>query len=287
MTAPDAPIGVFDSGVGGVSVLREIRRALPLEPLLYVADSAYAPYGEQSDEVIRTRSTAITEFLIGRSAKAIVVACNTATSFAAETLRARFELPIVAMEPALKPAAQSTKTTVVGVLATTRTLESERFMRLQQAYGTSVRVLVQPCPGLVEGVERGDLSGPDMLALVRRYVEPLVQQEADTLVLGCTHYPFLIPIIREVAGPTVKVIDPAPAVARELRRRLALAGLLQEGDSPGREHFWTSGDPAQVIPVMTRLWGKPVEVRQLPVGARGSERTRPTPDSGTDPCRCG
>lgn len=260
----DAPIGVFDSGVGGLSVLREIRNVLPGENLLYIADSGFAPYGDRSGEFIRQRATAIVEFCADAGAKAIVVACNTATAVAVDMLRARFALPIVAIEPAVKPAAALTRSGVVGVLATRQTLASASFARLVATYGAGVQILLQPCPGLVELVEKGELAGPSTEALVGRYVAPLVAQDADTLVLGCTHYPFLGPVIRAAAGPGVTLLDPAVAVARELQRRLAADDILARNGSRGVEQFWTSGAPNQVQPVVSRLWGHSVEVFALP-----------------------
>lgn len=258
------PIGVFDSGVGGLSVLREIRRELPDEDLLYVADSGHAPYGDKSREAIEARSIAIVEFLLSRDAKAIVVACNTATGAAVETLRAKFSLPIVAMEPAVKPAAESTKSGVIGVLATTGTLGSSNFARLHQRFGATVDILVQACPGLVELVEAGDLSGGKARALIEKYLMPLLEQQADNIVLGCTHYPFLSPLIQEIAGPAVTIIDPAAAVARELRRRLANAGLLADKGRSGAEQFWTSANPDKARPVISQLWEMDVHVSGLP-----------------------
>lgn len=259
-----APIGVFDSGVGGLSVLREIRAALPHEDLLYVADSGHAPYGDRPGEYILQRTETIVEFFISRGVKAVVVACNTATAVAVQALRARHSLPIVAMEPALKPAAEITKTGVIGILATSRTLASESFSRLAEKHGKGMQVLLQACPGFVEQVEKAELSGPATQALVARYVAPLLQQGADTLVLGCTHYPFLSPMIQSVAGSGVTVLDPSAAVARELRRRLMMSELLTNEVTAGNERFWTSGAPQQVQPVITHLWGKTVEVLPLP-----------------------
>jgi glutamate racemase len=252
-----SPIGVFDSGVGGLSVLREIRRELTGERLAYVADSRFAPYGDRDAGFIEARSDAIVRFLLTKGIKAVVVACNTATGLAVERLRATFRLPIVAIEPAVKPAAALTKSGVVGVLATSATLGSERFSDLVDRHGGSVRVIEQPCPGLAQQVEAGDLAGPGTRALVERYVAPLVEQGADTVVVGCTHYTFLTPLIQEVAGPSVTIVDPAPAVARELRRRLAAADLLAPADPTGRgwEEFWTSGDPVQVGRLIRQLWG--------------------------------
>ncbi len=258
------PIGVFDSGVGGLSVLREIRRELPHEDLLYVADSGHAPYGDKPGETIEARALAIVEFLASRRAKAIVVACNTATGAAVATLRARFALPIVAMEPAVKPAAASTRSGVIGVLATGSTLASENFARLSARFGAGVEILVQPCPGLVEQVEAGDLTGDRTRALLEQYVRPLLERRADTLVLGCTHYPFLAPLIREIAGPSVAIVDPSAAVARELRRRLADGGLLSHETHAGAERFWSSAAPDQAQPLISRLWKDGIEVQSLP-----------------------
>ena len=266
MTAAN-PIGVFDSGVGGLSVLREIRRELPGEDLLYVADSGYAPYGDKPAQLIEARSIAITEFLVSQRAKAIVVACNTATGAAIEMLRTRFPLPIVAMEPAVKPAAANTKSGVIGVLATGNTLASENFERLHTRFGIGIEILVQACPGLVEQVEAGDLSGDQTRALLEQYVLPLLERQADTLVLGCTHYPFLAPLIRTIAGPSVAIIDPSAAIARELRRRLADVGLLSHEPCAGTERFWSSAMPDKVQPVISQLWRAGIEVWSLPDAA--------------------
>jgi len=259
------PIGVFDSGVGGLSVLRDIRNELPGEDLLYVADSAHAPYGEKSPEFIQARALAITEFLLEQQAKAIVVACNTATSAAAAILRARFSVPIIAMEPAVKPAALSTQTGVVGVLATRGTLSSDNFAKLTSRFGEHAEILVQPCPGLVEQIEAGDLSGEKTKALLAQYLQPLLQRHADTIVLGCTHYPFLVPLIQEIAGSKVTIIDPAPAVARELHRRLAGSSLLSPKVDGGRQHFWTSAAVDKTGPIIAQLWGAKIKVQSLPV----------------------
>ena len=258
------PIGVFDSGVGGLSVLREIRRELPAEDLLYVADSAFAPYGDRPQDFIEQRAAAVVGWLKQRGAKAVVVACNTVTGVAVDALRAQFPLPIIAIEPAIKPAAAETKSGVVGVLATTQTLASPRFERLVTRYGANVQVLEQPCPGLVEQVEKGDLSSDETVQLVGRYVRSLTERGADTLVIGCTHYPFLSQLIQDAAGPTVLLIDPALAVAREVRRRLAFAGLLVAEDRQGRDEFWTSGRPEDVRPIIAQLWQRDVQVQALP-----------------------
>ena len=267
MNEAENPIGVFDSGVGGLSVLQEIRRALPEEDLIYVADSKYAPYGEQSERTIEQRSIAIAEFLVGESAKAIVVACNTATGVAIDTLRSRFAVPVVGIEPAVKPATLKTKSGVIGVLATRQTLASAKFSRLVAAYGADVQVISQPCPGLVEQVEQGDLSSDATRTLVEACVVPLLAKGADTLVLGCTHYPFLTPVIRTVAGPSVAILDPSVAVASELRRRLQMNELLSRRAQPGRDRFWTSGSLATAHAAIAQLWTNDVEVNGLPTSS--------------------
>lgn len=260
----NAPIGVFDSGVGGLSVLREIRRVLPGEQLLYVADSGHAPYGDRSSEFIQQRSADVVAFLSGAGAKAVLVACNTATAVAAHTLRSRFAFPIIAMEPAVKPAAAITKSGVIGILATSQTIASEKFARLVELHGRNVRVLPQACPGLVERVEKGELDHPDTETLIARYLAPLLDQGADTLVLGCTHYPFISAAIGRAAGPAVTLVDPAIAVARELQRRLTAGALLSAEGSAGAEQFWTSGSSTDAQRVIGQLWGRSVEVHVLP-----------------------
>ncbi len=258
------PIGVFDSGVGGLSVLRDIRKELCNEDLLYVADSNHAPYGDKEAEYIETRSVAIAQFLVDQPVKAIVVACNTATSAAVAQLRARFNVPIVAMEPAVKPAVEKTKSGVIGVLATCRTVSSDNFLNLLTRFGDNADIVVQPCPGLVEQVEAGDLSSDMTRSLLEKFVFPLLEKGADTLVLGCTHYPFLAPLIRSMAGIEVTLIDPGEAIARELRRRLETIGQLSHRERLGTEQFWTSGSPKNAKELISQLWETDVEVGRLP-----------------------
>jgi glutamate racemase len=261
--SPDSPIGVFDSGVGGLTVLREIRRELPAEHLLYVADSAHAPYGDKSRDRIEERSVAITEFLIGQGAKAIVIACNTATGAAAAALRGRFDLPIVAMEPAIKPAVGLTRSGVVGVLATSQTLASDKFETLRGRFDGHARVLVQPCPGLVERIEAGEHDGDSARALIADYVRPLIAQGADILVLGCTHYPLARVQIQDIAGPGVTITDAGAAVARQLRVRLEQCHGLSTRDETGTERFWSSGQPDTARAMIGTIWGRTVEVGPL------------------------
>ena len=249
------PVGVFDSGVGGLSVLQALRRELPNEHFMYVGDSGCAPYGDRSPQFVIDRAHSITEFLVQNGAKAVVIACNTATGVAAEPLRARFDIPIVAIEPAVKPAASRTRSRVVGVLATSGTLSSPNVSKLLASYGSDVEFVIQPCPGLADRVENGELASDATRALVKRYVAPVVGKGADVIVLGCTHYPFLRALIQEEAGPGVDIIDPAAPVARELRRRLESAGLLNGGPDPGTERFWTTGALEVVAPIVRQLWG--------------------------------
>jgi glutamate racemase len=259
----ERPVGVFDSGVGGLSVLRAIGQELPEEDVLYVGDSGFAPYGDKPGDFVRARATAIVEFLVNEGAKAVVVACNTATAVAVEHLRARFQVPIVAIEPAVKPAAARTRSGVVGVLATAGTVASPNLSKLVNDYGVDVRFLVQPCPGLADQVERGEFTSARTRSLVEQYVRPLTQQGADILVLGCTHYPFLSEVIQEIAGPNVELIDPADAVARELRRRLEKSNLLAGRGRQGHRRFWTTGAREQTGAVTSQLLGESVAVEQL------------------------
>jgi len=261
----DAPIGVFDSGVGGLTVLAEIRRLLPGEHLLYVADSGFAPYGERPTAVIRARAEQITDFLLAQGAKAIVIACNTATGVAAAHLRTRHALPIIAMEPAVKPAAACTRSGVIGVLATSGTLRSDKFEALRGRFHGAVEVLTQPCPGLVELIEAGDFHANALRALLADLVRPLIDRGADTLVLGCTHYPLVRGLIADIAGPAVRITDAGAAVARQVQHRLGAAGLLRTGNGPCRARFWTSADPPQqAAALIHRLWGADATVAALP-----------------------
>ncbi|TSE19058.1 Glutamate racemase [Tepidimonas alkaliphilus] len=266
-SAAIAPVGVFDSGIGGLSVLRAVHGLLPAERLLYLADSAHAPYGDKPIAFVQVRAEHALERLRAHGCKAAVVACNTVTGLSIEALRARHPgWPIVAIEPAVKPAAQRTRRGVVGVLATRNTVASPGLARLIERHAAGVRVLARACPGWVERVERGELDGPATEAAVAEHVHPLVQAGADVLVLGCTHYPFLRPVIERVAGPGVEVLDPAPAVARELQRRLQALNLLAPpGPAASDLALLTSGDPAAVGAVALRLLGDALRVQAQPL----------------------
>jgi len=254
----EAPIAVFDSGVGGLSVLAEIQRLLPHESLLYFADCGHIPYGEKSPEFIRQRCKVMAGFFREQGAKALVIACNTATVAAVADLRRDFpEWPIVGMEPAVKPAAAATRSGVVGVLATTGTLQSAKFAALLDRFATDVRVITQPCPGLVELIESGDLHSAELRALLQHYVEPLLANGCDTIILGCTHYPFLKPMLKTMIPDSISLIDTGAAVARQLQRLLAERELLAHGpNQPVR--FWTSADPAsfrKILPLLGQAAG--------------------------------
>ncbi len=247
-------IGVFDSGVGGLSVLAHIRDRLPREALCYLADTACMPYGNRSLEEVRERSLRVAEVLLARGAKALVVACNTATAAAVQCLRQHCDVPVIGMEPAIKPAVHGSVAGVVGVLATSGTISSERFARLMQRFTAHAELVVQPCPGLVERIEAGDLASERTRSLLRHYLKPLLDRGADTIVLGCTHYPYVAPLIRGIVGDDVRIVDTGGAIARELERQLGLHGL-QRGAGEGRIRFLTTGEPERVLPVMRRLWG--------------------------------
>ena len=259
----NCPVGIFDSGVGGLSVLQHIREILPAEHLYYVADSAHAPYGNKSDAEIQHRSDAIARFLLNKNIKALVVACNTATAAAIAALRNDFDIPIIGMEPAIKPAALMTQSGVVGILATTGTLTSQKFAKLYQQYAIDVKIISQACPGLVEKVEIADLLGEQTRSLVQKYVSSLLDQGADTLVLGCTHYPFLKSLIEEIAGDNISVIDTGGAVAKELMRQLGQANLLNLGSALGEEHFWSSSSISHGA--VHQLWNSKITINELDI----------------------
>lgn len=236
-------IGAFDSGVGGLSVLRGIRRQLPHARLLYFGDNAHIPYGPRPIEEIRFFSEAITHFLLTQGAELIVVACHTASAAALKHLRLAWpNVSFVGMEPAVKPAAEQTQTGVVGVLATPATLQGALFNSVVERFAQGVTVIPQVCPGLVQQIEHGELDSPQTEAMLRGWVEPLLAQNIDVLVLGCTHYPFVIPLLEKICGPQVRVIDPAPAVARQVER-VSHQPLTTNGQiSFGGLKYFTSGE---------------------------------------------
>jgi len=276
-----APVGVFDSGIGGLSVLRHIQTLQPHENLLYVADSAFAPYGGRPEQEVVARSLAIAEFLLQQGCKALVVACNTATAAAIAAIRARHpQLPVVGVEPGLKPAAARTQSKLVGVLATERTLASGKFAQLREQVekATGVQFLPQPCSGLADQIEKGELRSAATAALVRRYVAPLIAQGADTLVLGCTHYPFVLPLIENAASEAghdkPAIIDTGEAVARQLARLLAQHGLLNRHSAAGTLQAYTSGSRTALYDAFAKLL-----LQHPPVAKIGASSAYPTADS--------
>lgn len=255
---------MFDSGVGGLSVLRHIRTLLPHEHLLYLADQAHVPYGPRPASEITAFARAITTFLLTQQAKAIVVACNTATAAALDALRRHFRhLPFVGMEPAVKPGAIRTRTGKVGVLATAGTFESQRYASLMSRFARDITLYENPCTGLVSLIEDGLLVDPQTEELLARCLAPMLAAGVDTVVLGCTHYPFVLPLIEKLAGADVTIIDPAPAVARQTLRVLQQRGLIAERQTPGWTQAYTTGDPSRFEAHTERLLGFPLPVAPL------------------------
>jgi glutamate racemase len=273
-TPADAPIGVYDSGIGGLSVLRHIREQLPEEHLIYLADSGHAPYGDRTEAYVVERALAVAAYLTGQGVKALVVACNTATVSAIKAVRAHYpELPVVGVEPGLKPGAAATRNGKVGVLATVRTLQGDKLLQLrdQIAAATGAQFLLQPCPGLVDLIEQGELDSAAVDALLAGFVGPLIAQGADTLVLGCTHYPFVQPAIERAViasgGKDVNIIDTGDAVARQLARLLEGSGLQRPGSigHPPTLQGYTTGGIDALAPAFRSLLQLDVPVQTLKI----------------------
>jgi glutamate racemase len=234
-------IGIFDSGVGGLSVFREIRKLLPDEKYIYFSDSAHCPYGEKSRDYIIDRARQIASFLISQGAEIIVVACNTATAAAISTLREEFPVSFIGMEPAVKPAAQTTSSGVVGVLATAGTLKADKYIDTRERWAHDVKIVEHIGQGFVELVENGTVTGPEAEAIAEKSIRPLIDAGADTIVLGCTHYPFLSEAILKAAGRPITLIDPAPAVAKHLHELMMEKDLIHSDGYSITLH--SSGDP--------------------------------------------
>lgn len=217
--ASSPAIGVFDSGFGGLSVLREIHAAMPSVDLIYFGDQIHVPYGQRSLKQVRHFSRVITDFLLGFDARQIVIACNTASAAALTFLRKEYpQIPFVGMEPAVKPAAEVSRTRAVAVLATPATFQSRLYASVLDRFAKNVSVYQHTCPGLVNEIEKGNFDGQTTRTILENALLPLLEKEIDTIVLGCTHYPYVIPLIKQIAGPNVKVIDPAPAVAAQTKK---------------------------------------------------------------------
>jgi glutamate racemase len=260
----DHPIGVFDSGIGGLSVLRAIHKLLPSQPTFFLADQAHVPYGVRTLEQVRSFSEGITRFLIKQGAELIVVACNTASAAALHHLRNTFPtMPFVGMEPAVKPAAESTKTGVVGVLATPATFQGELYASVVERFARDVKIIQDTCPGLVSQIEKGKLDNVETIQILRNAIVPMLSQNIDTIVLGCTHYPFVIPQIKQIAGAGVRVIDPAPAIARQTARILEENGNINPScDNPNRTYY-TSGDITLMRSLVQKLSGEKIEPEKV------------------------
>lgn len=249
------PVAVFDSGVGGISVLRELVRELPYEDFLYLGDSANAPYGDKDTATVRELTLRAIGSLESYGFKAIVVACNTATSAAILKLRRRYaDMPVIGIEPALKPAFDRHPGGRVVVLATDTTLREEKFAKLMAQYSTSGTVVSLPCPGLMEYVERGELDSPALEAYLRKVLAPVLEEQPDAIVLGCTHYPFLRPVLRRIVGETTELIDGSTGTARETARQLRVADLLNP-QQQGRVTFLNTSEDADRIELCKILLG--------------------------------
>ena len=267
--SPLDPIGVFDSGVGGLSVLRAMRQQLPHEPVIFLADQAHVPYGPRSLQEVRAFSEAISRYLLARGAKLVVVACNTASAAALHELRRVFpETPFVGMEPAVKPAAEHTHSRVVGVLATPATFQGALYASVVERFAQGVTLLTHTCPGLVGQIEAGRLDAPQTRRILEEALHPMLEQGIDTVVLGCTHYPFVIPLIQEIVGPDVRVIDPAPAVARQVGRLLDARGLRHPGPGLGHLQVLTTGEPHGLKALLPDLLGETKEPEYIRWGSR-------------------
>jgi len=261
---PHQPIGIFDSGVGGISVLRAIRQALPHEDILYLGDQAHIPYGPRSKEDIRKFALGITHFLLAQGAKLIVVACNAASAAALHDLRITFpDVPVVGMEPAVKPAAETTQSGKVGVLATPTTFAGDLYASVVERFAKGVEIYTSTCPGLVEQVEDGKLTDPRTHEILEEALKPMLAAGIDTIVMGCTHYPFVIPMIQSITGPAVRTIDPAPAIARQVQRLLESHELINNNHAPGELQFFTSSDTERLSDLLPQLLGETGPVHQV------------------------
>ncbi|KVD43418.1 glutamate racemase [Burkholderia ubonensis] len=266
--AAGAPVGVFDSGLGGLSVLRAVRAQLPGESFVYVADSRNAPYGPRDEAFITERTLAIGEWLAREGAKALVVACNTATAQSIAAIRERLAIPLVGVEPGIKPAAALSASGIAGVLATQSTLASARFQALLDRYGAGRRFICQPGHGLVEAVERGDTNSPALRALLDGYLQPMLDAGADTLVLGCTHYPFFTETIRDLVGDRLTIVDTSDAIARQLARVLDERGLrAPAGTRAAPPRFCSTSDGRQLRALASTLLGLDAPVESVAISS--------------------
>ena len=258
------PIGIFDSGVGGLSIAKAIRQKLPAEDLLYIADQQFSPYGEQPQAVIAERCNGIVRRFIEQGCKAVVVACNTATVNTIRELRQRYDIPLIGVEPGIKPAARNSRTGTIGVLATRQTLASESFLQLSLRFSGQVNIESQACPDFVRLVEKNDLNSSNARTAARYYIEPLLKKGADHIVLGCTHYSFLSDAINSAVQDRAIIVDTAIPVAAEVARRLSEQALLQNNNRQGNFRFWSSDPNKNRSHCVSQLMGYPVAVSPIP-----------------------
>lgn len=264
---PDnSPIGIFDSGLGGLTVWRRIKKILPNEQLIYLADSGNCPYGPKPEEEIKRLAIACTDFLIDKGCKIIVVACNTATSAAISHLREKYAIPFVGMEPAIKPAARLSKTGSVGILATAGTLNGELYKQTQQRYANHVKIQLQIGTGLVQLVEKGETDTPEAAALLKSYLEPMLEANIDQLVLGCSHYPFFKPLLKTLTLGKVRIVEPSKAIARQTRRVLLLNKLLANPKEENRltDEFYTTGSTELMNQFLSKVLRLEAKVDAVP-----------------------
>jgi len=257
------PIGIFDSGIGGLSIMQCIAKQLPSENLIYVADTLHAPYGEKSTQFIQQRVHEIAKWFIEKNTKAIVVACNTATVSAIDKLRENINIPVIGVEPAIKPAASLSKNKKVAILVTKATAENQRFLSLVNQYRNNSDVYIQPCPGLVELIEQDQKNSASCKDLLSSYLRPLLEKGVDTIVLGCTHYPLVKSLISDICGKNIMIMETALPVTEQLQRRLNSKQLLNNNSQIGSTHFYSSKNCAAQQQLFSHLWQRPLIVNKF------------------------
>ncbi len=266
-------VGIFDSGIGGLSVLREIHNMLPFQPLFYIADQVHVPYGKRQMSEIRDFSFAITDFLAVMGVQVIVVACNTASAAALKELRVEYpQLTFVGMEPAVKPATQETNNGIVGVLATPATFQGKLYYTLVEKFARNVKILTHTCPGLVEAIESGEIVTHNTRLILQQALLPMIDKGADTIVLGCTHFPFVVPMIKSIVGPDVTVIDPSPAIAKRVSFLLGELNLVKRYSSNSEIIFSTTGKPERFKRIIHSLIG--IGTSPIPLRWKSGKLTR-------------
>ncbi len=261
----DQPIGIFDSGVGGLSVLKEIRKQLPNESIVYFGDSNNCPYGEKTKKEALVLARKNIEFLINHHCKIIVIACNTVTAVAIDSFRSDYHIPFIGMEPALKPAALQTKTKKIGILATENTINGNHFKQTFSKYGKDIEVFIQPGYGLVELVEKNDHTSEKAKILLEEYLAPMLDKGADTIVLGCTHYPFLKELIQEITFDDINVIDPSNAVAAQTKRVLEQLNLIETDVTNPKFQFFTTGNTEIIKSFLENTVTSPFDLQKVSI----------------------